>query len=255
MGDAGVWNQHSESVRNSLMQDKVMDIIMPGDNIYDPNQTYHDVWKNWMEVGFRFPIVALGNHSHSYEDEMRYFGMPGEFYTKVIGEMKFIVLNSDNKNTVREQAEFLQQELESASEKFIFLVYHHPPFNLRHSWQERAEFQLATRPIILKNQKKITAILVGHDHIASLVEMDQIPVIVSGAAFESFEIPYQNHSMDGIQVKTLWSSKGKFFYWTRMDVDDEEGTVWINFVSNDQRRVKCSVRIAPKPLLVRNNCR
>jgi hypothetical protein len=254
IGDAGHWNENSKSVRDSLLQDKVIDLIVPGDNLYDPTQTYNDVWKNWKDFGFKFPIVAIGNHTNGYEEEMRYFKMPEEYYSKVIGASRFIVLNSDNVNTVREQTEFLQRELEEANEQFIFLVYHHPPFTLRHGWREREAFHLATRPLIMNHKKKITSIIVGHDHIASVVKFDEIPVIVSGAVFESFEIPYANHAMEGIQVQTLWSSKGGFF-WTRMDVNDVENTVWINFVSHSKIPVPCSVRISPRPLLVRNNCK
>ncbi len=253
IGDAGHWNAHSKSVRDSLLVDKVFDLILPGDNIYDLNLNYHDVWSNWTEKGFRFPVVAIGNHTKGYTKEMAYFSMAHEYYSKRTRDVHFIVLNSDNNLTANEQASFLRSELEASADKFIFVVFHHPPFTLRHQWQEKKEFQLAVRPVLMEYKDKITALIVGHDHIASLVQMDTLPVVVSGAVFESFHIPRINTSLDGLSIKTKWSSAGGYF-WTRLDIDNEKNLVWVNFVGTTNERVKCSIRIFPRPLLVKNNC-
>lgn len=253
IGDAGNWNANSKSVRDSLIIDRVTNLILPGDNIYDLNLDYEDIWKNWIIKGFKFPVVAIGNHTKGYAEEMRFFSMPDEFYSKHIENIHFIVLNSDNNRTAQQQAAFLKTELENSRNKFIFIVYHHPPFSIRHQWQERKDFQLATRPILIEFKEKITAVLVGHDHIASLIQMDTIPVIVSGAVFESFRIPWIDTSLGELGIKTKWSSSGGY-YWTRLDVDKARNQVWINFVGTAGERVKCSARIFPQPILLKNNC-
>lgn len=255
LGDAGVWNSTTRNVRASLIHSKVSELILPGDNIYETSLTYHQIWNHWAHAGFHFPLVAIGNHHRSYHEEMEYFKMPSEFYAKVIGPARFIVLNSDNVQTSQEQANFLEAQLQEAQELFVFIVFHHPPFSLRHSWEERKSFHLATRPVLNKFTKKITSILVGHDHIASLVEFNSIPVIVSGAVWESFKIPGINYEQGDIRAKTLWTSKGQFF-WTRLDINAERKEVWINFVEvlGQKSKVRCSTKIFPRPILVKDNC-
>jgi predicted phosphodiesterase len=253
IGDAGHWTDDARRVRSSLLKSKATTLILPGDNLYDTRLEYQQVWSHWTKLGFTFPVVALGNHNRSYVEEMEYFKMPAEFFATVIDETRFIVLNSDNTLTVREQASFLRTQLAAAKEKFVFLVYHHPPVTIRHNWREKEAFHVLTRPIILEFEKKITAILVGHDHLASLVEMNGIPVVVSGAVFESFLTPARNYTDQGLTVSTKWVSRGGF-YWTRMDVDHAREEVWINFVRSDVEEVSCSARISPRPFLLRNNC-
>lgn len=253
IGDAGNWTEKSKGVRDSLLKSKITDLIMPGDNLYDLSLTYEDAWGPWKAKGITFPIVAIGNHFKSYEEEMKYFGMPKEYYAKTIGRIRFIVLNSDNEKTVNEQARFLEEELKNTADQFTFIVFHHPPFTLRHGWQEKKDFHLKVRPILMEYKKTISGLLVGHDHIASFVDMDGLPVIVSGAVFESFLIPGIDNREFGYPVKTKWVSRGAH-YWTRLDVNEISGEAWVNFVRSEKDEVSCSVRIAPKPFVYRENC-
>jgi predicted phosphodiesterase len=253
MGDAGFWNRYAQEVRDSLIDSEVKQLILAGDNLYDTQSSYQTVWDHWTRKGFEFTVAALGNHHRSYQEEMQYFGMPAEYYSKVIGAIRFIVLNSDNQSNVQDQATFLEQELRNSRENFNFVIYHHPPFSLRHTWEERKSFHLAIRPILHRFDHKITALIVGHDHVASLVSMGDIPVIVSGAVFESFNIPRIHYVMEGKEIQTKWSSHGGY-YWTRLDINEMDEVVWINFVRSDIRKVDCSVRIFPRPLLMKKNC-
>ncbi len=255
IGDAGVWNQTTKDIRNSIQKSNIKNLILPGDNIYDLELNYEDIWNKWSTHGFEFSVVAIGNHTKGYNEEMLYFKLPSEFYTKVMGPIRFIVLNSDNVDTAQEQASYLNQQLALAKEQFIFVVYHHPPFTLRHSWQERRNFHLTTRPILKKYNSKITALIVGHDHVASAVEFNTIPVIVAGAVWESFKIPPINYREQDFIAKTLWTSQGGF-YWVRLDADTEKNQAWINFVevTDSKKKVRCSIKIAPRPMIVSDNC-
>ena len=110
IGDAGVKNYYSQLTKSSLLKSGIKSLILPGDNLYITTNEYEDVWGSWLEDGFDF-LVAIGNHHRSYEEEIRYFKMPGEFYVKDEGRARFIILNSDNEDNVSEQMEFLEKNL------------------------------------------------------------------------------------------------------------------------------------------------
>jgi hypothetical protein len=88
IGDAGLWPE-SRVTRDSLLADQVLNLIIPGDNIYDLKASYESIWAPWSSVGFDFDIVALGNHTKGYSEEVRFFKMPGEYYTKVQMDLAF----------------------------------------------------------------------------------------------------------------------------------------------------------------------
>lgn len=185
IGDAGRETKGSASVRESLEAAQIRTLVLPGDNLYlTQKDTYESVWNPWRDRGFLFDVVAIGNHHLSYDAERKYFGMPAEYYVKVYGDtVRFLVLNSDNVKTGVEQAEWLDAQLEATSEPFIFPVFHHPSYSVSsfHKPAERAAFHAAVRPVIAKHRAKITALLLGHDHLATLLHFDDLPAIVSGA--------------------------------------------------------------------------
>ena len=53
------------------------------------------------------------------------------------------------------------------------------------------------RPVLKKWSSKINLIINGHDHIASLFTYDDLPVLVSGAVFESISAPAFSYQQDG----------------------------------------------------------
>lgn len=245
IGDAGVWNNLTRQVRDSIREGSVTKLILPGDNIYDPQDTYEKVWAPWR--GFDFSVVALGNHHQGYQAEMDFFGMPGEFFAKTYGQhIRFIALNSDNPANVKEQKKFLESQLKKAQERYIFLVYHHPSYTVSrfHRWDQKREFQLAVRPLLKKYQSKITALLVGHDHLAALMTVHGIPMVVSGATHEVRPNPaILNYTTpEGVRVETRWMHR-PYPVWVRLDVDPSTDQVWLNFVNAATRRVECSARI------------
>src|SRR5262245_6409638 len=78
LGDAGVAeNPRLEVIRNSLVSQGIKHLILAGDNLYFPDKyTYPMVWDRWMQTGFSFDLVAIGNHNAGYDQEMKYFKMP-----------------------------------------------------------------------------------------------------------------------------------------------------------------------------------
>ena len=80
-------------------------------------------------------------------------------------------------------------------------------------------------------------------HLATMFLFDKIPVIVSGAIFESRPAPAFNYLLDeNISIKTQWVNK-EGFYWVRMDVDEQREAVWVNFIRADIDEVSCSILI------------
>jgi hypothetical protein len=57
-------------------------MVMAGDNIYLPHESYSEPWSPWKVAGFVFDVVAIGNHNLSYDKEISYFQLPGEYYSK-----------------------------------------------------------------------------------------------------------------------------------------------------------------------------
>ncbi len=254
IADGGTWNGTASQVVTSLGKSNVHDLILAGDNLYDAAKSYEDVWAHWKTDGFRFPLVAIGNHNIGYAEEMKYFEMPSEYYAKSLGEARFIVLNSDNVQTAQAQSAFLKKELETAQEQYVFIIYHHSTFTITdfHQWKEKEAFQSAIRPLLKKYTKRITALLVGHDHIAALEDINGLPMVVSGAVFEERDGKNVDYTdSDGFHVKTRWAFRGSP-HWARLDVSASE--VWLNFVRADNETVACSARLSPRPMLLKDNC-
>jgi hypothetical protein len=239
IGDAGRTNTNSQMVRDSILRNGVKNSVLPGDNLY--SGTYPKVWSPWSTAGINFDVVAIGNHNGGYAKEVAFFGMPSEYFTKVIDGAKFIVLNSDNNNTGAVQAKWLETELSAATEKIIFLVYHHPTYTVSkfHVWTEKSKFQTAIRPIIWKYRSKITALMVGHDHLASIIHFNDLPVFLSGAVQEVRSDKPVNNVQDGVTVQTSWYFDNNA-YWAKLTWDSQLATAQFDYIRGKDDRVSCT---------------
>ena len=256
IGDAGHWNVNAQKVRDSILRSGIKKLILPGDNLYDTNLEYQDVWANWTNVGLKPHVVALGNHHKSIEAELAFFKMPKSYYSIVEENIRFIILDSETLTNLDEQFTFLKNELENSTETFNILVFHHPSATVsyRHGWKEREAFHLKILPLLLKYQNRIQLIINGHDHIASLFSFGMIPSLVSGAVFESIPAPvFEYERFDGISIKTRWANT-EGFYWARLDFDSKNKRIWVNFVRSDLDEVSCSILLLPGSILRRSNC-
>ena len=256
IGDAGYWNIHSKSVRDSMIKSDVKSLIMPGDNLYNTSLDYIDVWSPWLRKGFKFSVVSLGNHYSSIQEELDFFQMPNNYFYKDIGNVRFIILDSETLTKLDDQRNFLNEALASSDKNFNVVVYHHPmaTISYRHGWKEREAFHLKISPVLKKWSAKINLIINGHDHIASLFTYDELPVLVSGAVFETRPAPAFSYQRDsGEFVHTSWvNSEG--FYWIRLDFDVESNWIWINFVRTDKEEVSCSILLKDKNIYRKRNC-
>lgn len=248
MGDAGEWNNDTRSVFYSLLRKNVKTLVMPGDNLYSwpwSPKTYQEVWNPWRLENFDFFAVGIGNHHGGYDAEVAYFEMPAEYYSKTVNNfVQFIVLNSDNESNARQQAKFLEDTLAQTTTPYTFLVYHHPTYTVSpfHWAQEKIKFQKEIRPIIQKYRNKITALLVGHDHVSLVAHFNDLPVVLSGSTHEQRPHLPLNYTQDGITVTTNWHN-AKSALWAYLAVDESSSEARIDFIKGTTDQYMCSLTI------------
>lgn len=248
MGDAGEWNSNTRKVYSSLLRHNVKTLVMPGDNLYSwpwSAKTYEEVWYPWRIANFDFLAVAIGNHHGGYAEEVKYFEMPSEYYAKIINNfVKFIVLNSDNEANAAYQAQFLEYALLNAQTPFTFIVYHHPTYTVS-PWHwdiEKAKFQKAIRPILHKYRNKITALLVGHDHISLVAHYNDLPVILSGSTHEQRPHLPLNYTNDEVTVTTNWYNSTHAL-WAYLTLDDNSQEARVNYIRGSNDKPMCTLAI------------
>ncbi|MBN8541087.1 MAG: metallophosphoesterase [Deltaproteobacteria bacterium] len=244
LGDSGRWNASTKKLKESMERVGVKSLVMPGDNLY--SGTYDAAWGPWFKSGFDFPVVAIGNHNDGYQKEIQFFSMPGEIYAKTInGFLKFIVLNSDNRNNIDTQMDFLTKELAAATEPFVFVVYHHPTYTLTrdHTWPERREFHEAIRPVLAKHRQKITAVVLGHDHIASMGHFGDLPYILSGAGQNLRRGAPVDNVQVGVRVKSEWL-KAEEEIWIELEASAQSPVVQLKAIRAEDDQVLCTAQMA-----------
>ncbi len=255
IGDAGLWNKRTALVEKSVRDMGVFNLILPGDNLY--HGTYEDAWNPWIQNGFHFQVVAIGNHTAGYQKEIKFFRMPSEAYTTWLAPgIAVIVLNSDNINSARQQAVFLEQELRTLSADSLFVVYHHPSLTLSadHPWEERENFHDVIRPLLYKYRDRISAVINGHDHMSAAFSFNDLPVIISGAIKEFHPVELPSKRQQGTQVKMEWAFPNRAT-WARLKVHPHSSHSEIDFVLAESNLVLCTIQIKTGEwLFLEKNC-
>ncbi len=244
IGDAGVWNDQAQLVRDSIRRADVSQLILPGDNLYFG--TYESVWSHWS--GFTFPLVAIGNHHDGYAKELAYFGLSSDHYSQSFGETLFLVLNSDREEGIHEQLSWLRTQLVGAEGRSVILIQHHPPYTISnfHHWREKRLFQKGLRSLVHEFRDRIRALIVGHDHIAALENVGGVPMIVSGAIWQTRASRNNDYvASDGMSVKTVWRYNDRDPYWVQLKLSDQGATAVASFIRAQDDLVSCVVKIAP----------
>ena len=242
VGDAGLWNSNSKMLLESIVKFDSKKMVMPGDNIY--SGTYEKAWTPWINAGVTFDVVAIGNHHLGYAKEVKFFGMPAEFFAKsyLNGDVLFLVLNSDNTKTVNEQMAWFENQLKDSTAKQIYAVYHHPSLTIgEHKWTEKKAFQIKMRALLKTYRSKITAVIVGHDHVAALINFDSLPVIVSGSAQSPDKGSPVNNVQEGITVKSEIYLTAQP-YWVQQVTSGGDVSEF-NFIRAKDNRILCKAVI------------
>ena len=259
VGDMGRWNANTQLIRDSMIRMNTKNLIMPGDNLYEKSQGYKDVWSPWTSNGFVFSYTAIGNHHSSYEDEVAFFKMPGEYFASVDKEkdIRFIILNSDNEENVQEQMKFLQEQLSASRNTFNFIMYHHPSFTVsdRHEWEERTKFQKSIRDIVKDNKNTISGLIWGHDHLAATFDFEGVPVFLSGSA-ENPRLGVVQPGNLGFQFQDVWLATPGQPYWLKLEAvaGDRNGLVFKYIRARDDQ-VMCTMKlVAPHAISYQPDC-
>ncbi len=248
VGDAGVISNSISQIRASVLRCGVRDLVLLGDNLYFAERdSYESIWQPWRNEGLNFAVTALGNHNAGYDREMAFFQMPQENYQRKIGPFEFIVLNSDNRDSVNNQIGFLESAFAQSRSPFKFLVVHHPFVTVsdRHKWTERYDFQKLFRQFVEAQQNEIVAILSGHDHVASLTKVNDLPLIVCGASWEFFAPKFLNYQDGPFHILSEWRYQGHP-HWVRLECFEDLGEVWAHFVDAKMDRTVHSTKLWPR---------
>jgi len=259
IGDVGKNTKKSEKLRTSIRQSGIKNLINAGDNLYSDvadffgkasshlkaklhHNSYESVWNIWKQLGFNFFATAIGNHYKTISEEIEYFNLPGEFYSNIIpGVVRVIVLNSDNESSAIEQSFFLEKELAEATEPFLFVLYHHPPFTLVriiHSSKNNF-FHTPITPVLMKYKHKITALLLGHEHIALFANFFGIPCLINGAGQSTI---LWSPSLAHTNAKILWYDTGHP-YWVHIHLNLITNTAAFRYMNADNHQTKCQFSI------------
>lgn len=123
--------------------------------------------------------ASLGNHDVVTADGrhvMRELGIPAPWYTRVIGRVEVVVLDS-NRPRSREQAAFLWRVLDAPRRvPFRVVVFHHPPTSCSLHGANR-EVERAWVPLL---EGRVDAVLAGHNHTYERFDVGGIPYVTTG---------------------------------------------------------------------------
>lgn len=169
----------ASALRASANRHGLSALVTTGDNIY-PNgepENYQDAWHEpygWIEERGVQVVGALGNHDvrggHA-SSVMQLLQMPGRWYTRVIGVLELVVLDS---NALHDdtQRQFLADAM--AAEKpvgaaFRVVVFHHPPFSCS---LHGGDGEVVDRWLPLFEEGDVDLVLSGHEHVYQRFSLD-----------------------------------------------------------------------------------
>lgn len=253
MGDSGEAGSEMNALKESVLNEQALSILMPGDNLY--KGTYASVWNGWKKSGFNFDIVAIGNHNGGYKNEIEYFNMPAEYYSVKKDGARFIVLNSDNERNVTEQMTWLKNELDQANENLIFITFHHPTFTITksHTWTEKKIFQLQMRQVLKQYSSKISALILGHDHVSEFMYFGATPVIVAGSGREVRNEKPVSFTDDGFLVETQFMAP-RTQHWALMEIETGATEARVTFIRVSDNKKICGAFFKRSEMQLDGDC-
>lgn len=191
IGDFGSGDENEHAVADEMRQwadDHPLDaVVTTGDNVYESGlpSEFDGAWNEpygW--VGERgIPVVAsLGNHDVDDEgktEELDLFGLPGRWYERSIGPVRFIVLDA-NQPMHPGQLDFLRAALaEDAPEPWTVVAFHQPAYSCSFH-QSTPAVDEAWVPLF--GSGGVDLVLNGHDHdYQRFPRTDGVTYVVQGS--------------------------------------------------------------------------
>ena len=189
LGDVGTGDVSEQSIADlvaaTVNGDPYDALVLLGDNVYpagDPARLDDTVFRPFSDVLDDGTVVlpVLGNHDvllgHA-DGQVEALGMPGRWYSTVVGPALFIGLDS---NLVRSQAQtdWLESTLDGADTPWVIVAMHHPAYSVGvHGSTE----QVQTRWVPLFEKYGVDLVLAGHDHdYQRTMPINGVTYVVSG---------------------------------------------------------------------------
>jgi hypothetical protein len=162
-------------------------LLLLGDNVYpsgDPAKLPKTVFGPFAGVlrqGAEL-LAILGNHdvkNGNGPGQMRALGMPGLWWSRTIGDVLIIGLDSNDPDNL-EQLAFLERTLARSDAPWTIVALHHPPYSAGYQGSSK-HVRAVFSPIFAKYHVQL--VLSGHDHDYQRSKpIDGVTYIVSGAA-------------------------------------------------------------------------
>jgi 3',5'-cyclic AMP phosphodiesterase CpdA len=161
-------------------------LLLLGDNVYpsgDPAELPQTVFRPFRAVLDHAALLAiLGNHDvkdgHG-DAQMRALGMPGRYWSEVIGDVLFVGLDSNDVDDP-DQLRFLRRTLRDAEQPWKIVAVHHPPYSAGYQGSS-TDVREAFGPLF--ERYGVQLVLSGHDHdYQRNKRINGVTYVVTGAA-------------------------------------------------------------------------
>jgi 3',5'-cyclic AMP phosphodiesterase CpdA len=187
IGDSGTrLDETARAVSEAEQTDPYDVLLLLGDNVYpagDPAKLPETVFKPFAPVLDHAELLAiLGNHdvmnNHGAE-QLRRLGMPGPWWSKQIGDVLFIGLDSNHADEP-EQAAWLEATLRDATARWKIVAIHHSPYSAGY---QGSSTSVRKNFVQLFERYGVQLVLAGHDHDYQRSKLiNGVTYVVSGAA-------------------------------------------------------------------------
>ncbi|MDQ3991355.1 MAG: metallophosphoesterase, partial [Actinomycetota bacterium] len=144
-------------------------LVTTGDNVYPDGHPsrFGAAWREpygWVHERGVEVVATLGNHdleTAGGRPVMELLGMPGRWYSRVLGPVEFFVVDSSDPGNT-EQLRFLTEAVARSSARWRVAVLHHPP----HTCGRKAGQQVGLRRWwgFVLSLAGVDLVLAGHDH-------------------------------------------------------------------------------------------
>ena len=193
-GDVGYANDRAAKTGAAIVaagaDDPYDALLLLGDNVYptgDPARLPATVFAPFgpvLDTGARL-LAILGNHDvkdgHA-EAQVAALGMPGRWYSEVLGHVTFVALDSNDPFNP-DQLAWLEQTLAAARTTWKIVALHHPPYSAGYQGSSLDARQVFSP---LFEHYGVQLALSGHEHdYQRSIPINGVTYLVSGGAADT----------------------------------------------------------------------
>jgi hypothetical protein len=94
-----------------------------------------------------------------------------------------------------------------------------------------------------ENKNKISSIIVGHTHMATFIDVEGVPIILSASAISHHNSHWNNYYDDRLKVKvtTQWLYDIRSTYWLQLRLDSKNDNLSLDYIKMADDSVACSI--------------